>query len=291
VTIVLPARNAADTLRRQLEALDRQTFDRDFAVVVVDNGSVDGTSAVASTYRPERYRLGVIRERRIGINAARNAGIAAVAEGMIFLCDADDEVSPAWLASMAAALHCGVWVGGVLDYVSLNSPRTRRVWHAPKHSTFRPSDPYVDDTKGSSCGFTRAMWAELGGFDDRLSGSGGDENEFFMRAYAAGYRPCHVPTAVVAYRLRPGLAAMMRQRFRQGRNQIAMSVLPGGRLLPYRYTLRRCTATLLRVVAVAPRDLASADRRYLWLNSVSRHAGRVAGLSIARVRRSRGHPM
>ena len=220
VSVVVPARNAAPTLRRQLDALDRQTFGCEFLVVVVDNGSTDGTDQVATSYRPEHYQLRVVREPRVGINVARNTGIATAPDGMVLLCDADDEVAEDWLATMASALRPGTWVAGTLDYARLNSPRTRRVWNAPARSVHRPTDPYVDDTKGCNCGFTRAMWVELGGFDERLSGTGGDENEMFMRAYHAGYRPRHVSTAIVSYRLRPGLGSMVRQRYRQGRNQI-----------------------------------------------------------------------
>jgi hypothetical protein len=205
---------------------------------------------------------------------------------MILLCDADDEVTPTWLAAMARALRFGLWVGGLLDYTPLNSPRTRRVWNAPVFSTFRKAEPYVDDTKGCNCGFTRAMWAELGGFDERLSGSGGDENEFFMRAYQLGYRAHHVADAIVSYRLRPGVGAMMRQRFRQGRNQVATSRLPGGGLRPHRYAMGRCAVAVLKVLTVAPRDLAMKDRRYLWLASISRHTGRFAGSCRAAVDRS-----
>ena len=57
-----------------------------------------------------------------------------------------------------------------------------------------------------------------------------------------------------------------------------MSRLPGGRLLPSRYTVRSCVGALLRVLAVAPRDLILPDRRFLWIASVSRHTGRLVGL-------------
>ena len=57
-----------------------------------------------------------------------------------------------------------------------------------------------------------------------------------------------------------------------------MSRLPGGRLLPSSYTVRSCVGALLRVLAVAPRDLMMPDRRFPWINSVSRHTGRIVGL-------------
>ena len=85
VTVVVPARNAARTLRRQLVALDGQTIDGKFEVVVVDNGSSDETGVVARTFRPRHYNLRVIRETRAGINIARNAGVDRAADGLIFL--------------------------------------------------------------------------------------------------------------------------------------------------------------------------------------------------------------
>src|SRR5262245_55998444 len=113
VTVVVPALNAAGTIRTQLKALGRQTFEGRFLVVVVDNGSADGTGDLASRRNPERYDLVVVREARRGINVARNAGIAAAPDGVVFLCDADDEVDEEWLASMVSALCAGTWAAGV----------------------------------------------------------------------------------------------------------------------------------------------------------------------------------
>ena len=204
VSVVVPARNAAPTLRRQLDALDRQTFGREFLVIVVDNGSVDCTGRLARLYRPEHYRLRVVWEPRVGINVARNTGVATAPDGVVLLCDADDEVAEDWLAAMVSAFRPGNWVAGALDYLRLNSARTRRVWGAPPCSVHRTTHPWVDDTKGCNCGFTRAMWVELGGFDERLSGTGGDENEMFMRAYHTGYRPRTPPPRLSATASVPG---------------------------------------------------------------------------------------
>ena len=206
VSVVLPARDAAGSLRRQLDALDRQTFSDAFLVVVADNASTDATAHVAATYRPATYRLRVIRESNVGINFARNAGIVSAPDGKVFLCDADDEVAENWLEGMASALEPGLWVAGALDYCRLNTARTRHVWNAPARSVHHRSDPYVDDTRGCNCGFFRTMWAELGGFDDRLSGTGGDETEFFMRGVPRRVSPTsRRRPAVVGYRLRPGV--------------------------------------------------------------------------------------
>jgi glycosyltransferase involved in cell wall biosynthesis len=278
VTVVIPTLNGADVLPRQLAALDAQDFARRFHVIVVDNGSTDRTTPVAEAHQQTGYELEVVHEPRRGINFARNAGIDAAADGVILLCDADDEVHQGWISAMVAALEPDTWVGGVLDYTRLNSSRTREVWDVDDHSTaVTVIDPYVDRTYGCNCGFSRQMWEEVGRFDPRLSGTGGDENEMFMRAHQAGYRRIVVDDAIVSYRLRPGVRRMVRQRYRQGRNQVLMRTRPGGRLLPQQFTTSWLVRRLLFTLAAAPAYLGSTRRRCSWLGSCARHVGRLVG--------------
>jgi glycosyltransferase involved in cell wall biosynthesis len=285
VTVVIPALDAADTLPAQLDALARQTYDQPFEVIVVDNGSTDGTGDVARAHPVgERAGLRVVHEARRGINCSRNAGIEAAAEGRVLLCDADDVVDDGWLAAMVTALTDGVWVAGRLDYTVLNTDRTREIWGVGRTSTFVETDPFVDNTYGCNCGFHRAMWMQVGRFDPRLNGTGGDENEFFMRAHAAGFRPRHVPDAVAGYRLRTGVRAMVRQRYRQGRNQVAMRRLAGGRLLPEQFTIASELRVTAKTLVALPLHLRTTRHRCAWLGSMSRHTGRLIALGRARLR-------
>jgi len=276
-TVVIPARNAALTIGRQLEALSRQIGADPFHVIVVNNGSSDDTATIAMKGVCSRFTLEVVHEHRPGINMARNAGVAKAGEGLILLCDADDEVSDVWVRAMVAAQTPKRWLAGVVDYTALNSNATRQQWGAPALSDCPDGDAIGDRTFGCNCGFERAMWAEVGGFDDRLSGIGGDETEMFMRAHTGGYRPLWVPDAVVAYRLRPGLRIMCRQRFRQGRNQVRISRLPGGRaglvLVPGVGTTWRALGKLVIALPL----YVTSPRRYEWLAAFSRHVGRLVG--------------
>ena len=284
VTVTIPAFNAARTLPAQLDALAHQTYGHDFEVIVVDNNSTDGTGDVAHRYSlSSPYEIRVISEGRQGINWARNAGIEAAADGAILLCDADDEVDAGWLAAMVSALEPGCWVAGRQDYTKLNTELTREIWGMGPYSTFAETDPYVDNTYGCNCGFHRSMWKTVGRFDTRLNGTGGDENEFFMRAYAAGFRPRYVPQALVGYRLRPGVWRMARQRYRQGKNQVVMRQLPGGQLLARQFTVASEFGLLFKTSVALPLYLRTRRRRCLWLGSLSRHLGRIVALGANRV--------
>lgn len=73
VSIVVPLFNKADYIRRALDSVAHQTFG-DFEVIIVDDGSTDGSEMIAGSYPDARFR--VMHQENKGPGAARNAGIA-----------------------------------------------------------------------------------------------------------------------------------------------------------------------------------------------------------------------
>jgi glycosyltransferase involved in cell wall biosynthesis len=277
VTVVIPALNAVGTLGDQLEALDRQVTAIRFTVIVVDNGSTDDTAKFAGGYPATRYSINVVSEPRRGINIARNAGVAAAPDGCILICDADDIVNDDWIETMLNRLRPGLWVGGELDYQSLNSPDTLALWDAPLRTSHGAAQPFVDTGFGGNCAFQRSMWADLGGFDDTLSGAG-DENEFFYRAWNAGYALQWSPESVIRCRLRTGLKAMVRQRYRKGKSVAYMATRSGGQLM----TREKRTVVVkswLWLGANAPFAAVDSARRIRWLRVGAFRLGQLIGAS------------
>ncbi len=86
-SIVVPAYNSAGTITETLRSLLRQTF-ADFELIVVDDGSTDGTAERIARFDDPRLR--VIRQRNRGLAGAHNTGIAAARGAYIGFCDADD---------------------------------------------------------------------------------------------------------------------------------------------------------------------------------------------------------
>jgi glycosyltransferase involved in cell wall biosynthesis len=110
VSVIVPARDAAPTLGRTLEALCRQQLDRRFEVVLVDDGSRDGTAALARRYEP---LVTVIRNpASVGPGAARNLGVQAAHASTLAFTDADCFPTPEWLARGLAALETAEIVQG-----------------------------------------------------------------------------------------------------------------------------------------------------------------------------------
>jgi glycosyltransferase involved in cell wall biosynthesis len=108
VSVVIPAFNRASTLGRAIESCRAQT--RPVAeIVVVDDGSTDGTPALLSELSRVEPRLVPVRlPRNRGAQAARLEGIRASRSDWIAFLDSDDELLPDSVrARLAAASSCG----------------------------------------------------------------------------------------------------------------------------------------------------------------------------------------
>ncbi len=120
VSVVVPLYNKAPWVRRSLDSIAAQTFS-DFEVIVVDDGSTDGSGEVVADYPDPRFRL--VRQANAGPGAARNRGIAEARGEFVAFLDADDEWLPRFLERNLAALEAAgprvaVAVCGYFEYPS-----------------------------------------------------------------------------------------------------------------------------------------------------------------------------
>jgi GT2 family glycosyltransferase len=116
VDVIIPTYNGATLLAACLDALRQQTY-RDFAVLVVDDGSSDGTAALLAARYPEACVLR--REQNGGLAAACNAGIAATVGELVCLLNNDTEPEPGWLAALVAALDDASWAASAASKLLL----------------------------------------------------------------------------------------------------------------------------------------------------------------------------
>jgi GT2 family glycosyltransferase len=124
VTVVIPTLNREHDLARCLRALRRQTYSR-FDVLVVDNGSTDGTAAVVAAAAAMDGRVRAVREGTPGLGHARNRGIREAQGSVIAFLDDDAVPPPGWLEALVPAFD-DPRVGGC------GGP-ARPLWEAPPH--------------------------------------------------------------------------------------------------------------------------------------------------------------
>ena len=118
VSVIICALNAAPTLPRQLKALEQQDTDLVYEVVLVDNGSTDGTRKLMEDWARKDHRDSVRvyvvdASATPGIPAARNAGARVASGRVLAFCDADDEVTPGWVQAYSTVQDpelAGGWI-------------------------------------------------------------------------------------------------------------------------------------------------------------------------------------
>lgn len=93
VSFVIPARNEQHYIADCIESLQRQEVDFRYEIVVVDNGSTDATSRLASELGAR-----VVSEPRAGLANARQAGLLAAQGEYLFYVDADTRLPASWAA-------------------------------------------------------------------------------------------------------------------------------------------------------------------------------------------------
>lgn len=96
ISVVVPLYNKEKQIAHTLQSVFNQTF-QDFEIVIVDDGSTDGSVAEVAKYSDSRIRL--IRQTNAGVSAARNRGIEEARYDLIAFLDADDEWKPEYLAT------------------------------------------------------------------------------------------------------------------------------------------------------------------------------------------------
>jgi GT2 family glycosyltransferase len=181
-------------------------------VVVVDNGSRDGTREVAEGYRERLPALRVIdASERPGQAYALNEGVRAARAEAVAFCDADDEVALGWVAAMGDALTRDELVGGVADAAKLNEAwvlETREPQPPGQLSrtSFAPYAPYAGS---GGLGVRRSTHEALGGFDESMPAL--FDLDYCLRAHRRGIELRFVPDALMHYRYRRDLRSIFRQ--------------------------------------------------------------------------------
>jgi glycosyltransferase involved in cell wall biosynthesis len=283
LTVVVPARDAAGEIGGQLEALTRQRWSEPWEVVVVDNGSRDGTRDVVRGFEG-RLRVRIVdASPRPGQAYALNEGVEAAAAEAVAFCDADDEVAEGWVAAMGDALARHELVACRADGTKLNEPWLVSTRELPRADELdrAPFAPYAPYAGSGGLGVRRSVHESLGGFDESMPAL--FDLDYCLKAHARGIELRLVPDAVIHYRYRNTLRGIFRQA-RTYAEQMALvqrrhedrSARPRSRKP---WLLRGWKPILLGLGSVASRE---GRARLAWL--LGWQAGRYIGSARYRVR-------
>lgn len=257
ISVIVVNWNRRELLRRCLASLSEQRGPR-FEVILVDNGSQDGSPAMAREEFGWRLPLRIIEnDSNRGFCAANNQGIAAARGAFIALLNNDAEARPGWLSALRRAFEGRPQVGMAASKILVMEDPTiiDKVGHLI----------YPDgQNRGRGCGerdlgqyseleevlwpdgcaamYRRSMLEQIGGFDEDFFAYG-DDAELGLRARIAGWRCLYVPDAVVLHRRAASLGLSSARRLElieRNRVLLALKLFPWSLLVlnPFYYAAR-----------------------------------------------------
>ena len=216
VSVVVVTWNRRDLLRSCLQSLTRQKLDQPFEVVVVDNGSGDGSPEMVEGEFSQIpvFRVKLIRNRENrGFCAANNQGFASSNSELVALLNNDAEAEPDWLSSLLGAFANRPDVGMAASKILVHEDPRRidKVGHliyADGQNRGRGSGELdagqydrIEEVlwpDGCAAMYRREMLDQIGGFDEDFFAYA-DDAELGLRARIAGWKCLYIPRAVVRH--------------------------------------------------------------------------------------------
>jgi GT2 family glycosyltransferase len=207
LSVIIAARNPGEELAQQLGALVAQSWDGDWEVVVADNGSTDETVSIVERFSRSNPHVRVVDAGQVrGAGHARNVAVRSSGAASIAFCDADDLVQPGWVAAMGSALRRQDCVGGRVKVDLLNPTWLQTAFYSEPPDRLERFAGIFPFAATCNLGVRREVIDRVGGFDESFLT--GQDIEFCLRMWAAGYELHYAPDAAVQYRYRPSLSSL-----------------------------------------------------------------------------------
>ena len=196
-------------------------------LLIIDNGSTDGTDAAVRSLQEQDGRVRYEYETRLGIACARNAGLAKASGSYVLFLDDDELAAPGWLDHYLRFLERNATgrigsVGG--PYIATHTAPTP-VWVRPTYGVFdlgREEGPLPqgEGLAGGNSAYHCQRALELGGFCESLLRS--DDSEINWRLQEAGWEVWWLPKAAVYHVIGPErfrVSYQMKVAFAEGKDR------------------------------------------------------------------------
>jgi GT2 family glycosyltransferase len=211
-SIVILNWNGRHLLEECLDSVEAQTF-RDFEILLVDNGSTDGSPAWIEGRRGDRLRTVFLSANR-GFAGGNNAGIRTAQGRFVILLNNDTAVDPGWLSALSAAMErhpeAGMFTPKILNYYRRDEiDNTGHLIYpdglARGRHRLEKDDGRFDEEgealypSGCAGAYRKEMLDRIGLLDETFFAYGEDV-DLGLRARWAGWTCHYVPTAVVYHK-------------------------------------------------------------------------------------------
>jgi GT2 family glycosyltransferase/glycosyltransferase involved in cell wall biosynthesis len=222
-SVVIPNWNGRDLLEKYLPSIVQAlSANPDNEIVVVDNGSTDGSADFVRTTFPQVNLLAL--PTNLGFGGGSNAGFRAARNDIVVLLNSDMRVAPDFLAPLLEGFHDPA-VFAIACQIFFSDPTrlreetglTQGWWEDGGLRVRHRIDPAVDGLfpcfygGGGSCAFDRAKFLELGGFDHLLAPFYLEDTDLGYMAWKRGWKVLYQPRSIVYHEHRGTIGKRFRE--------------------------------------------------------------------------------
>ncbi len=260
-SVVVPVYNGRRTIGACLRALSTQNVDgRHYEVIVVDDGSTDGSAETAAGHCNS-----VLRQRHEGAASARNRGAREARGEILLFTDADCEPAPDWIQKMLSPFEDPELAGVKGAYRTRQRSLVARFTQAEFEEKYDrlQRTPRIDFVDTYSAGYRRDAFLELGGFDPGIRYA--EDQEFSFRMARAGHKMVFEPAAIVYHHHPNSIWRYGRRKAQFGRWKVAVLRRYPSKVLRDSYTPWTQRAQLVLVPLLFAMAMAASAVLPWWL--------------------------
>ena len=196
ISAIVPLYNQGIYLGKCIESVLKQTM-QDFAIIIVNDGSTDGSWEVADKIATTDDRIKVIHhDKNKGLSAARNTGINAAESEFVLPLDADDAIAPRMLERCLEAIEDGFGDQIYTDVQYFGEKKGIYTYPEYCYPELKIRNLFV------SCNlFRKSAWSEVGGYDEEMK-DGLEDWMFNLKMGHHGYFGYRIAEPLFAYRVK-----------------------------------------------------------------------------------------
>lgn len=210
VSVIITVFNRKELLRPTFDSVLAQTM-RDFELILVDDGSTDGSNALCHEYARLDPRIRVIEQPNGGIARAINKGLEFARAPLIARLDSDDLMKPTRLERQAAFMDAHPDVVCAGSFIELIDGKGRRLTDERKPTDNETIQDHLlrghCAVTNPACMIRRRALDEVGCYDESFAPA--EDFEMFLRLGEVG-ELANLPEVLTAYRLHIGSASAQR---------------------------------------------------------------------------------
>lgn len=216
LSVIIPTFNRASQLMKCIQALQKQNFEYEWEVILVDDGGEQPLDDLANSFKSS-LNIILIKQENQGPASARNLGANLAKGKFLAFLDDDCEPSASWLSQLSKHVKSGLMVGGRTKNKLIDNFYSEASQQLVSflYQYFRDTPLYFFTSNNFA--LDKATFLKVGGFDETFVTSAGEDRAFCAKWRHSGYKMNYYPDVLIWHSHDLNLHSFWKMHFKYGK--------------------------------------------------------------------------